>query len=138
MNYLLVLFTILFINLPTETRKLTLSISNIKHIEGTLEIGLFNNGDRFLEEGQAYKTISVEVKSSSEVVVIKDLPMGTYAVSMYHDKNSNGECDRNFFGIPKEPYGFSNNFKPKFSAPTFEDCKFELTVDDSLSIKLIH
>ena len=138
MNYLLVLFTILFINLPTETRELTLSISNIKHIEGTLEIGVFNSGERFLEEGQAYKTISVEIKNSSEVVVIKDLPMGTYAVSMYHDKNSNGECDRNFFGIPKEPYGFSNNFKPKFSAPTFEDCKFELTVDDSLSIKLIH
>lgn len=138
MNYLLVLFTILFINLPTETRELTLSISNIKHIEGTLEIGVFNSGERFLEEGQAYKTISVEIKNSSEVVVIKDLPMGTYAVSMYHDKNSNGECDRNFFGIPKEPYGFSNNFKPKFSAPTFEDCKFELTEDDSLYIKLIH
>lgn len=138
MNYLLLFFTFLLITPPTETRKLTLNISNIKHIEGTLEIGLFNNGDRFLEEGQAYKTISIEVKNSSEVVVIKDLPMGTYAVSMYHDKNGNGECDRNFLGIPKEPYAFSNNFKPRFSAPTFEDCKFELTADDSLTINLIH
>lgn len=138
MNYLFLFFTFLFFHPSTETKELTLTISNIKYIEGELIIGLFNNGDRFLEEGQAYKTFSVEVQNSSEVLVIKNLPLGDYAVSMYHDKNSNGKCDRNFFGIPNEPYAFSNNFKPKFSAPTFQDCKFELNGDESLNIKLIN
>ncbi len=107
-------------------------------MEGELIIGLFNNGERFLEEGQAYLSISKKVTGDSEIVVFKNLPPGTYAVSMYHDKNSNGKCDRNFFGIPKEPYGFSNNFKPKFSAPTFEDCAFNLSSNESLTINLIN
>lgn len=138
MNYLLTFFAFILINTSTETRELTIIVSNIDHIGGTLEIGLFNRGERFLESGQAYKAVSVEVKNSTESVVIKDLPMGTYAISLYHDKNSNGECDRNFFGIPKEPYAFSNNFRPKFSPPTFDDCKFELSADKSLNIELIN
>lgn len=138
MNYLILLFTLFFINAPSKTKDLTLTISNIKHIEGSIEIGLFNDGERFLEKGQAFRSVSVEVKSDSEIVVIKDLPKGTYAISLYHDKNSNGICDRNFFGIPKEPYAFSNNFKPKFSAPTFKNCEFDLTLDHSMEIRLIH
>lgn len=138
MNYLFLFFAFLFFHPPTETRELTLTISNIKHIEGTLEIGLFKGGEHFLESGKAYKTISIDVKRDSETIIIKDLSDGTYAVSLYHDKNSNGICDRNFLGIPKEPYAFSNNFKPKFAAPTFIDCKFVLNTDQSLNIKLIN
>lgn len=138
MNYILLFFTFLFINATTETNELTLTISNIKHIEGSIEIGLFDNGERFMEEGQAYKSLSVEVKSSSETIVIKNLPKGNYAISLYHDKNANGKCDRNFFGIPKEPYAFSNNFKPRFTAPTFKDCEFDLASDHSMEINLIH
>ena len=138
MNYLILFFTFLFINAPVETSELTITVNNIKHIEGTIEIGLFNKGDRFLEEGQAYKTLSVQVKSKSETFVIKDLPKGEYAISLYHDKNSNGKCDRNLIGIPKEPYAFSNNFKPRFSAPTFKDCEFDLSSDHSMEIKLLH
>lgn len=124
-------------NTPSETHTLTVTIENINRLEGTLEIGLFDNGERFLEEGQAYKSISIEVKNDSETFVIKDLPKGNYAISLYHDENANGVCDRNFFGIPKEPYAFSNNYKPKFSAPTFEDCQFELTSDKTMKIHLI-
>lgn len=138
MNYIFLIFTFLFINVPSETNQLTLTISNIKDLEGSIEIGVFDVGDRFLQEGQALKSVSIEVKNSSETVVIRNLPKGNYAISLYHDKNSNGKCDRNFIGIPKEPYAFSNNFKPKFSAPTFQDCEFEMNSDQSMEISLIH
>lgn len=138
MNYLIIFFSILFLNTSSETHTLTITIDNIKNLEGTLEIGIFNEGDRFLEEGQAYKSISIDVKDYSETLVIEDLPKGDYAISLYHDINANGKCDRNLFGIPKEPYAFSNNFRPKFSAPTFGDCEFNLNSDKSIKIKLIH
>ncbi|QAA82040.1 DUF2141 domain-containing protein [Aequorivita sp. H23M31] len=138
MNYLFLFLTVFLFHSSSENKELTITISNIKNIEGELVLGLYNNGDRFLEAGEAYKTISRKVESSSEVIVIKNLPLGTYAVSLYHDKNSNGKCDRNFVGIPKEPYGFSNNFKPKFSAPKFEDCKFEFSSNQNLQISLVH
>lgn len=138
MNYLILLFAFFALGPSSEKNDLTVTISNIKHIEGSLEIGLFDEDGRFLEEGQARKSISVEVTGPSETFVIKDLPKGTYAISLYHDRNSNGKCDRNFFGIPKEPYAFSQNFKPKLSAPKFEDCQFELTDDHSMEIELLH
>ncbi len=138
MKNLLIFLVSFIINAPDDTKELTLTINNIKHLKGTIEIGVFSNGERFLEEGQAYKTISVAVSGNSQTVVIKNLPKGNYAVSLYHDKNSNGKCDRNFLGIPKEPYAFSNNFKPKFSAPTFKDCEFLLVSNHSMEISLIH
>jgi len=69
-------------------------------------------------------------------LVINDLPKGDYAISMYHDKNADGKCNLNFLGVPTEPYGFSNNFRPKFSAPTFTDCQFNLNTNETLKIKL--
>ncbi len=136
MNYLVLFFYLFFVSPSDKANSLTINITNIENIQGTLEIGLFNNNERFLEEGQAFKTISVKVQADSETVVIENLPKGNYAISMYHDKNADGKCNRNFLGIPTEPYGFSNNFRPKFSAPTFEDCQFVLTSNQSLKIEL--
>ena len=64
--------------------------------------------------------------------------LGDYAIAVYHDQNGNGKMDKRMFGIPKEPYGFSNNIKPVMSAPKFSECRF--TVGDSgkvISIKLL-
>ena len=138
MNYLIIFFSLLFINTSSDTHTLTVTINNIKNIEGLLKVGLYSNNGRFLEEGQTFQSISVDVENDSETFVFKNVPKGDYAVSLYHDENSNGTCDRNLFGIPKEPYAFSNNFKPKFSAPTFEDCKFELSSNKSITIDLIN
>ncbi|CAM3330812.1 DUF2141 domain-containing protein [Aequorivita lipolytica] len=136
MNFILFIFYFLSVGPSNDTHTLTINITNIETVKGTLEIGLFNSGERFLEEGQALKTISVKVKSGSETVIIEDLPKGTYAISMYHDENADGECNRNFLGIPTEPYGFSNNFRPRFAAPTFKDCQFYLESNKTLKIKL--
>lgn len=46
---------------------------------------------------------------------------GTYAVSVFHDENSNGRLDTNFLGIPREGVGASNNAKGHFSPPSFLD-----------------
>lgn len=138
MTHIFLFIYLLLGNVPAETHNLTVTIDNIKSMEGTIEIGLYNKGEKFLEEGHALRVVSIKVKENSETILIKDLPKGTYAISLYHDKNSNGKCDRNFLGIPKEPYGFSNHFIPKFSAPTFKDCIFDLRSDHSMTIKLIH
>lgn len=103
MNYLVLFFSLLFLATSSETATIVLTVEHIEDIKGNIEIALFSTGERFLEEGQAYKNYSIEVKDNSETIELKDLPKGTYAIAIYHDKNSNGECDRNFLGIPKEP-----------------------------------
>jgi len=37
------------------------------------------------------------------------------------DFNGNGRVDTNLVGLPKEPYGASNNKLPKLAPPKFED-----------------
>ena len=50
---------------------------------------------------------------------------GTYALAIYQDVNGNSKIDKNFVGIPTEPYAFSDNYIPRIKAPNFDDCKFE-------------
>lgn len=135
MNYLAIFFYLLFAT-PSETNTLTINISNIENVQGNLRLGLFNSSEGFLEKDRAFKTILVAVKGNRQTIIIEDLPVGTYAISMYHDENADGECNRNFMGIPTEAYAFSNNFRPKFSAPSFEDCEFSLNSDQTLEIAM--
>ena len=85
-----------------------------------------------------FKKYKIKVDKNTALININDLPKGEYAITMYHDENSDNECNRNFMGIPKEAYGFSNNIKPKFGPPKFKDCKFTLSDSETLQIKMIN
>jgi uncharacterized protein (DUF2141 family) len=47
-----------------------------------------------------------------------------YAIVVHHDENNDNVFQKTAFGIPEEGYGFSNDVHPRFSAPSFDDCKF--------------
>lgn len=119
----------------SQSHKLTLVFDNIDEIKGELSIGIFKNEQTFLDEGNEYKKLILKVDGSSVSHTVT-LPEGEYAISVYHDKNKDHECNRNFFGIPTESYGFSNNIKPKLSAPKFHQCKFKITGNIKHTIKL--
>ena len=66
------------------------------------------------------------------------LPHGEYAIAVFVDLNGNGKMDKNFLGIPKEQYGFSNNVMGKMAAPSFEQAKFEVKGPTIHNLSLIH
>lgn len=67
------------------------------------------------------------------------VPPGRYAVVVIHDENSNMKLDRNFFGIPKEGFGFSNNPRVIFSAPSFQAAEVPVACPSTqLEINLIY
>ena len=55
-----------------------------------------------------------------------DLPPGEYAIKALHDVNDNKDMDYTMIGMPKEPYGFSNNAMGTFGPPDFDQAKIEL------------
>lgn len=138
MKSLLLLFGLISTLIPTNNPQLTIKISNIEKIKGEIKVGIFNTDTNFLKEGYAIKNYSIKVENNTAILTITDLPKGEYAITMYHDQNSDNECNRNFIGIPKEPYGFSNNIRPKMSAPKYKDCKFILSENKTLNIKLVN
>lgn len=126
------------LNPSSNNVDLTITITNIKKSQGSIELGIFNSSSTFLEKGKEFKFATKMVKGNQVVFTFHDIPKDEYAIALYHDVNSDKECNVNFMGIPVEPYGFSNNFKPKFSKPKFKDCKFLLEKPSEISIKLLH
>jgi len=116
--------------------KLTVKITNIAVIKGEIEIGFYNNSAGFPDDDSQYKKLRVKVSSTTMFISI-ELPKGEWAVAVYHDENNDKKINKNFFGIPKEHYGFSNNVKPVFSAPSFEKAKFKLYKSKTITIHLI-
>ena len=140
-KFIFVLIVLLFVicadSQQTETVDLKIVVTNINTLEGSIEMGVFNTSKTFLLEGKEYKSFSQKVTSDSIIFYLNGFKKDNYAISLYHDINSDKECNLGFLGIPKEPYGFSKNFKPKFSKPSFDDCKINAYEDISISIGLI-
>ena len=133
----LLVFITIFVSQFVAAQKgmIDVNVYNIKEPKGYLHIALYNQQKGFPHKEGVLKTYVVAVKSNRCNYTIKNLAKGDYAVVVYHDKNSDGKCNR-FLGIPSESYGFSNNIRPKFSAPGFKECKFNLKGKESIFIKL--
>jgi uncharacterized protein (DUF2141 family) len=108
-----------------ETSILTVKISDIENSDGTLLVSVFSPDDDWLKETYTFHRLEVDMKDGVQSVDFTGLEPGTYAVSIIHDQNNNGELDSGMFHIPKEPYGFSNDAKGRMGPPGFDDCKFE-------------
>lgn len=83
------------------------------------------SGPQAFERGDCITGVAGPAKPGVTELEIKGLKPGTYGVALFRDLNGNKKLDRNLLGAPSEPFGFSNNPVIGFSAPEFEDFKFE-------------
>ncbi len=111
--------------IPVQTGSITVHITDIKKLYGILGVSLYNSKKGFPgKHEQACANQLKKITSSEDKVVFENISYGTYAVSIIHDENSNGKLDTNFFGIPKEGVGVSNNPKIGMGGPKFKDSEF--------------
>jgi uncharacterized protein (DUF2141 family) len=127
MKLLFLTFILLFSGVKTHT--LSIHISGISKIKGSLFIAIFRATDDFPVFGKQFKGIVKEVEGKSQNYTFDNLPEGEYALAIYQDVNRNKILDKNLLGIPTEIYGFSNNARRNFSAPSFQEAKFKLNKD---------
>lgn len=113
---------------------LTVNVSGFTSNTGQAYVGLFNKEEGFPEFGKQYIGKVVLIKNQKCSVQFTGLPVGKYAVAAYHDVNKNGKLDLNFFGAPSESYGFSNNVRAMFSAPTFGESSVSCSANKSISL----
>ncbi len=127
MKLLFLTFILLFSGVKTHT--LSIHVSGISKIKGSLFIAIFRATDDFPVFGKQFKGIVKEVEGKSQNYNFDNLPEGEYALAIYQDVNRNKILDKNLLGIPTEIYGFSNNARRNFSAPSFQEAKFKLNKD---------
>lgn len=132
----LLISSLLFLFLESKTQQLTIEIKNIPSSKGNLFIGLYQPKDEFPIFGKQYIGKIVPVTGKTMTYSFKDLPQGEYAFAIYHDENKNNKLDKNLLGVPTEYYGFSNNARRTFSAPSFEEASFDLKKDVKQTIVL--
>jgi uncharacterized protein (DUF2141 family) len=119
------------------TVALTVKVENITEVKGKLFVSIYAKADGFPGKSElALKRDAVPVTGTSQVYTFEGLAPGTYAVGVAHDVNDNGKVDTNFIGIPKEPVGVSNDAKGRFGPPKFEDAKFSLAGDKTITVHL--
>ncbi|WP_076791636.1 DUF2141 domain-containing protein [Chlorobium sp. KB01] len=102
--------------------------SKIRNTKGELIVSLFNKKEGFpVKSAKAFAKKSLQANDPNGEVVFENVPYGSYALSVFHDENSNGKVDSVFLiSIPKEGVGCSNNPKSRFGPPSFNDAKFTL------------
>jgi len=90
--------------------------------DGMLVLQVYDSPNTFGDFRDPAKEIRTPIEADA-VYEIDDVPAGDVAVLVYVDENENGLIDKNFIGIPKEPLGISNNYRPK-GPPSFDRAKF--------------
>ncbi|RKZ98266.1 MAG: DUF2141 domain-containing protein [Gammaproteobacteria bacterium] len=121
---------------PVFAADITVTVENIKNTDGAIHIALFTATDNFPDSSTRTEGMVMETEQDSVTGTFSNLPENDYAIAVFHDENGNGKLDKNFFGIPKEPYGFSGN-STGLTPPSFNEASTTLATDDvSLNITL--
>lgn len=115
---------------PAETASLTISLTGIETPSGTIRIGLFA-GQEDYEGGPGLTGALVPVEGETASVTLEGLAPGAYGIKLFHDVNDNGEMDTNPFGMPVEPYAFSNNAPARFGPATWDAASFEIALGEN-------
>jgi uncharacterized protein (DUF2141 family) len=135
-NNIAFVFCLITLSAVCQSQDLAVNVSNVKNLQGSLQVALFNSKETFLKKPIAAQ--SVKVTGQQVKIVFNNIPAGDYAVSLYHDENENQKMDSNFIGIPKEGYGFSNNPSSMFGPPDYESARFNLAGPQSITVKLLY
>lgn len=102
---------------------------------GTIEISLFNSAETFMQQPflQQSGAAGEDGRYTTTFVAV---PTGLYAVVVVHDENGNGTFDNGILGVGGEAYGFSNDARPWFGWPDFEEVAVEVDGDLLIDVRL--
>ena len=121
---------------PAHALDLTVEVNNTKADKGPVLGALYGSADGWLQFSKAVQSGTAPVSGDKTVLVLRDLPAGTYALSLYQDENGNGKLDSNFIGIPQERTGFSRDAQGNMGPPRFQDAALDLQADTTITIQL--
>lgn len=115
--------TLALLPLFSHAADLTLQVRGLdtSRLQGaTLMVAVYTDPASWLKQPQVGRRFNLEAAADGQVsVVLKDLPEGPLALSVFQDANANGRLDMNPMGMPMERFGFSNDAVGNFGPPSF-------------------
>ena len=109
-----------------QTGDLTIVLTGFENNNGLVWISVVNSEQGYVDEHKAFCGIRTKLTKRRVEIVLKGISYGEYGIRTYHDEDESGSLNKNFLGIPKEAYGFSNNARNLFGTPSYDKVRFKL------------
>ncbi len=111
----------------TENR-LRVHVVGLRNDNGDVRCSLYSSAEDFpSNDDMLATTVAAPIADQSATCEFPNLAPGTYAVVVFHDENGDGKFNRNWLGLPKEGFGFSNDAPARWHPPKFEAASFPVT-----------
>ena len=140
MKKLFIILSIFIVTATAQAGTLTVVAKGLKNSKGVVQFSLYNKDGSIPDKklNKYYKIQRVEISNKEAVAVFTNLPKGRYAVSVFHDENSNGKIDKGLV-MPVEGIGLSN-FKSVnlFNPPNFKKASFLFDSNKKIVIGMIY
>lgn len=102
-------------------------LTGLRSSAGEVHLCLWHDGARFPDCSRGVGVRSLSAPAAPTVTIdVTQVTPGAYAVSAIHDENDNKRLDTNSFGIPSEGFGFSQNPRILFGAPSYRASTFQV------------
>lgn len=104
--------------------KLDVQFTGVEARSGAIMFAIFDSEDAYNGKGAPVREGAVPVKDGALGSVITGLAPGRYAIKLFHDVDGDGKMGINPFGMPIEPFAFSNNAKGNRGPAVWADAAF--------------
>lgn len=134
------LFIFCFFSFNAFSDNLKIEFTNLSSVKGDILYLLFSSSKGFPDkENKSFRQGKITASQAAmNGLSLDGIPPGEYALSVFHDENSNAKMDTNFMGIPKEGFAFSKNPRVIFGPPSFEKTKFSIQNERLIKLKFVY
>ena len=120
---------------PAETSVVEITF-DVGAEDGVIMAALFDSQSAYDGGGAPVRSAMVNVAGGERVARFEGLPPGDYALRAFHDVNGDGEMNANPFGMPTEPFGFSNNAVGNMGPASWDRARFAVSGETRQTITL--
>ncbi len=107
---------------------LTVTFTGIEEKEGAVVGVLFDSEAAYEGKSAPVRTIFVTADKAEVATMVEGLSPGTYAIKAFHDIDGDHKMGSNPYGMPTEPFAFSNNAQGNMGPAKWADAKFDVKV----------
>lgn len=105
---------------------LMVNFTGIAEKEGAIMGVLVDSEAAYDGKAAPLRSINVAATKAEVAAMIEGLAPGTYAIKLFHDVDGDGKMGANPYGMPTEPFAFSNNAQGSMGPAKWADAKFEI------------
>ncbi len=105
--------------------QLEVKFSGIEQPSGAIMVAVYDNEAGYNSD-KPVRVARLAVAQADAKTLVEGLPAGRYAIKAFHDVDGDGQMSVNPYGMPTEPFAFSNNAKGNMGPASWAQSAFEV------------